>query len=82
MKFYSKMLCTTAFNSWLSVRVNAMVKHVIITRVRIPTAGLAFDRSGRCSYRVRGVEGSCAKHLTIEFHTVVMLLTFIFIIII
>jgi len=34
-----------------------------------------------CSCRVRGVEGSCAKHLTIEFYTVVMLLTFILIII-
>jgi len=30
---------------------------------------------------LRGVEGSCAKHLTIEFCTVVMLLTFILIII-
>jgi len=32
--------------------------------------------TGRCAYRVRGVEGSCAKHLTIEFYTVVMPLTF------
>jgi len=37
--------------------------------------------NGLCSYRVRGVEGSCAKHLTIEFCAVVMLLTFILIII-
>ena len=29
---------------------------------------------------LRGVEGSCAKHLTIEFYMVVMLLTFILII--
>ena len=34
-----------------------------------------------CSYRVRGVDGSYAKHLTIEFYTVVMLLTFMHIII-
>jgi len=34
-----------------------------------------------CSYRVRGVDGSCAKHLTIEFYTVVMLVIFILIII-
>jgi len=32
-------------------------------------------------YRVRGVDGSCAKHLTVESYTVVMLLTFILIII-
>ena len=37
--------------------------------------------SGRCSYRVTCVEGSCAKHLTIEFYTVITLLTFILIII-
>jgi len=37
--------------------------------------------TGLCSYRVRGVDGSCAKHLTIECCTVVMLLTFILIII-
>jgi len=41
--------------------------------LRIPTV--------QRSYRVRGVEGSCAKHLTMEFHTVVVLLTFILIII-
>jgi len=35
--------------------------------------------TGRCSYRVRRVDGSCAKYLTIEFYTVVMLLTFILI---
>jgi len=32
-------------------------------------------------HRVRGVYGSCAKRLTIESYTVVMLLTFILIII-
>ena len=35
--------------------------------------------TGLCSYRVRGVDGSCAKHLTMEFYTVVMLLTSILI---
>jgi len=34
-----------------------------------------------CSYRVRGVDGSCAEQSTIESYTVIMLLTFIFIII-
>jgi len=33
------------------------------------------------AYRVRGVDGSCARHLTVESYTVVMLLTFILIII-
>jgi len=33
--------------------------------------------TGLCSYRDRGVEGSCATHLTIEFYTVVTLLTLI-----
>jgi len=54
---------------------------VIITRISIQTAGLAFGGTGLCSYRVRGVDGSCAKHVAVESHTVVMLLTFILIII-
>jgi len=29
-----------------------------------------------CSYCVRSVDGSCARHLTVESYTVVMLLTF------
>jgi len=52
-----------------------------ITRISIQTAGLAFSGTGLCSYRVRGVDGSCAKHLTVESYTVVVLLTFILIII-
>jgi len=48
-----------------------------ITRISIQTTGLAFDGTGLCSYHVRGVGGSCAKHLTVESHTVVMLLTVI-----
>jgi len=41
---------------------------------------VAFGGTGLCSYRVRGVDGSCAKHLTVESYTVVMLLTFILVI--
>ena len=37
--------------------------------------------TGLCSYCVTGVDSSCEKHLTVEFYTVVTLLTFIFIII-
>jgi len=37
---------------------------------------------GLCSYRVRGVDGSCAEHSTVESYTVVMLLTVILIVII
>ena len=36
----------------------------------IQTAGLAFGSTGLCSYRVRGVDGSCAEHLTVESYTV------------
>ena len=42
----------------------------IITRISIQTAGLAFGGTGLCSYRVRGVDGSCAEHSTIESYTV------------
>jgi len=54
---------------------------VTVTRISIQTAGLAFGSTGLCSYRVRGIDGSCAKHLTAESYTVVMLQTVIFIII-
>ena len=33
--------------------------------------GLAFGGTGLCSYRVRGVDRSCAKHLTVESYTVI-----------
>jgi len=42
---------------------------------------LAFGGNGLCSYRIRSVDVSCAKHLTVESYTVVMLLTVILIII-
>jgi len=50
-----------------------------ITRISIQPAGLAFVGTCLCSYRVRGVDGSCAKHLTVESYrpTIVMLLTVI-----
>ena len=41
-----------------------------ITRISIQTAGLAFGGTGLCSYRVRGVGGSRAEHLTVESYTV------------
>jgi len=56
-----------------------LVLNVNLT-VSIQTAGLAFGGTGLCSYRVRGVDCSCAKHLTVESHTVVMLPTVILII--
>jgi len=34
-----------------------------------------------CSYRVRGVDGSCAEHLTVESYTVIYALTVVLIII-
>jgi len=43
----------------------------IITQISIQTAGLAFGGTGLCSYRVRGVDSSCAKHLTVEYYTFV-----------
>jgi len=46
------------------------------------TAGLAFGGTGLCSCPVTGVDGSCAKHLTVESYTAVLLLTVILIIII
>jgi len=39
------------------------------------------DQESVDSYHVRGVEGSCAEHLIIEFYTAVVLLAFILIII-
>ena len=33
---------------------------------------LAFGGTGLCSYRVRGVDGSCAEHLTVESYTIII----------
>ena len=41
-----------------------------ITWISIQTTGLAFGGTGLCTYRVRGVDGSCAEHLTVESYTV------------
>jgi len=41
------------------------------TRISIQTVGLAFGSTGLCTYRVRGVDGSCAKHLTVESYMVI-----------
>ena len=40
-------------------------------RNTIQTAGLAFGGTGLCSYRVRDVDGRCAKHLTVEYYMVI-----------
>ena len=37
------------------------------------TAGLAFGGTGLCSYRVRGVGGSRAEHLTVESYTIIII---------
>ena len=44
----------------------------IVTRISIQTAGLALGGTSLCSYRVRGVDGSRAEHLTVESYTVVI----------
>jgi len=35
------------------------------------TAGLAFGGTGLCSYRLRGVDGGCVKHLTAKSYMVI-----------
>ena len=55
--------------------------HITTSIISIQTAGIALGGTGLCSYRVRGVDGSCTKRLTVESYTVVVLLTFILIII-
>jgi len=62
-------------------RAYSVVTNTTLTRIRMPTAGVAFGGTGPCSYRVRSVDGSSAKYLTVESYTVVMLLTVILIII-
>jgi len=48
---------------------NARIWHTT-TRISIQTAGLVFGGTSLCTYRVRGVDGSCAEHLTVESYTV------------
>ena len=49
-----------------------MLYNRTITRFSIQTSGLAFGVTGLCSYRVRGVGGSCAEHLTVESYTIIL----------
>jgi len=46
----------------------------ITTRISIQTAGLAFSGTVLCSYRVRGVDGSCANHLTVTSYMIRLLI--------
>ena len=48
-----------------------MYSNHIITRNSIQIAELAFGGTGLCFYHVRGVDGSCAKHSTVECYTVI-----------
>ena len=38
-------------------------------RISIQTVGLVFGGTGLCTYRVGGVDGGCAEHLTVESYT-------------
>jgi len=49
--------------SWVKV----CAQHDLVSQ----TVGLAFGSTCLCSYHVRGIDGSCAKHLTVEPYTVV-----------
>jgi len=51
--------------------LNAIVVTLQHELIRIQTAGLAFGGTGLCSCRVRGVDGSCAKHLTVESYMII-----------
>ena len=85
----SFMHCTCNFICGLSDVIiktfsQSVSQCVSVTTVCIFLSVRLFNRpagTGLCSYRVRGVGGSCAEHLAMEFYTVVMLLTSILIII-
>ena len=40
--------------------------------VILTSSGLACGGTGLCSYRVRGVDDSCAEHLTVESYTIII----------
>ena len=61
----------------LTIDYTVIYSNHTVARISIQTAWSAFSGTGLCSYRVRGVDGSCAKHSTVESYTVVMLLTLI-----
>jgi len=48
------------------------LQHRSPSRFSIQTAGLAFGGTSLCSYRVRGVGGSCAEHFTVESYTIII----------
>ena len=50
-----------------------MLYNRTITRFSIQTTGLAFGGTGLCSHHVRGVGGSCAEHLTVEFNCTIII---------
>jgi len=43
---------------------------VCLSVCRAQATMIVFGGTGLCSYRVRGVDGSCAEHLTVESYTV------------
>ena len=49
-----------------------MMSRFSIYIIRIQTSGLAFGGTGLCSYRVKGVGGSRAEHLTVESYTIII----------
>ena len=59
-------LCTREFTTARPLHETIVITY-ITARISIQTAGLAFGGTCLCAYRVRGVDGSCAKHLTVEF---------------
>jgi len=55
---------------WILLKQETVSGSGISSRISIQTAGLAFGGTVLCSYRVRGFDGSCAEHLTVESYTV------------
>ena len=55
---------------WVSITLVECYSNHTTTRIRIQTARLAFGGTGLCSCRV-SVDGSCAKHLTVESYMVI-----------
>ena len=66
---YSQQVICTQTRCWQ--QWNACSINHTTTRIRIQTAGLAFSGTGLCSCRVRGVDGCCAEHLTVESDIVI-----------
>ena len=55
---------------WILLKQETVSGSGISSRISIQTAGLAFGGTVLCSYRVRGVDGSCAEQSTVESYTV------------